>query len=78
MMAGVMIPITYNNINPNLSAENKETLIYSCVLLGAVLGFSVNHLADLKDKYGFEKMYEEYEYAYTRLSRKEQIAVLEK
>ena len=27
MMAGVMIPITYNNINPNLSAENKETLI---------------------------------------------------
>ena len=57
MVAGVMIPITYNNINPNLSAENKETLIYSCVLLGAVLGFSVNHLADLKDKYGFDITY---------------------
>lgn len=78
MMGGVAIPIIYNNINPNLSAENKETFIYSCVLLGAVLGFSVNHLADLKDKYGFETMREEYEYAYTRLSRKEQIAVLEK
>ena len=78
MMAGVMIPIIYNNINPNLSTENKETLIYSCVLLGAVLGFSVNHLAALKDKYGFEKMYEEYEYAYTRLSRKDQIEVLKK
>lgn len=73
MVAGVMIPITYNNINPNLSSENKETLIYSCVLLGAVLGFSVNHLADLKDKYGFEKMYEEYEYAYTDYQEKNKL-----
>lgn len=48
------------------------------MLLGAVLGFSVNHLAVLKDKYRFETMREEYEYTYTRLSRKEQIVVLEK
>lgn len=73
-----MIPIIYNDINPISSAETKKALMYSCTLLGAVLGYSIYHLKDLKDKYGFETMREEYEYAYTRLSRKEQIAVLEK
>ena len=77
-MGGSMIPIIYNDINPISSAETKKALMYSCTLLGAVLGYSIYHLKDLKDKYGFETMREEYEYAYTRLSRKEQIAVLEK
>ena len=76
MMEGLMIPSMFDMIKPNFSVEKKETIICSCMVLYAVLNFSASYLA--RDKYGFETMREEYEYAYTRLSRKEQIAVLEK
>lgn len=63
-------------LNPNFTVEHKTIFMSTLMILGTLSGFTLSHAESFKDKYGFKDMYKHYEYAYTRLSRKDQIKIL--